>query len=322
MEYRRSSNGRSARTNGYYRKKNRRKSSDKASDGGLLAVIMPLAAFAAVLYLLLGTSFGDMLLSKAGEGKSIKGILPFSCTEEKSAQQTAPPTGANAEITAAPTADVTELPRPTLKVSLPRLNMYMLQMGVYSTESGAAEQALSLKQHGAAGYVYNDAGSYRVMLAAYGDEVAANGVRDRLTDEGYKCTVFSYTCSGAELLITAEQERLAAVGTAFNYAYELIDAIEQASVDFDAEQRSIEYGRTLLAEIAGNAVNAAAGIGSSAQTNDLLLYVYSYLNDIASVTDGVCTAAYTDRNEFASAVKLLRIKAGMRYASLLKQICD
>ncbi len=306
---------RGSNLNGY-----RRRTRSAGDNGqGLLSILLPLAAFGAVFYIVAFTSFGDRLTEKAS------GMMPAGCTSG-TAILTSAPEGTDAPMSTSlaetlPSAVSTEDKNArSVKVALPRLSIYMLQMGVYSSEENALEQSQLLKNMGAAGYVYNDNGSYRVIAAAFEAEQDAKSVRDRLEKDGYAVTVFPVTCSGAELLITAEQDKLVPIETAFAYASDIIGLLDKSAVDFDAEVRSVEYALTVLKEMRINAVNCSAGIYDCAQTNELLLYLYNYLNDITGLIGELTDGEY-ERTEFSSAYKSLRIRAALRYDHLLKQIC-
>jgi|GEM_PF-2030328 len=294
----------------------------------LFAILLPIAAFAAVMYLLLGTTAGDRLIGNAKD-KGILSVLSNGCSTIKngSALQIDAPYD-SAKPTDVPTAGTDE-PSPsaanseTIKASLPRLNMYLLQMGVYSAEENCIEQCAQLKSAGAAGYIYNDNGSYRVVAAAYSDKSSASDVCERLKSEGYECTVYELACSGVELLITTDKSKLTPIETAFSFANSVIGDIEKASLDFDSEARSIDYECILLNEIAENAENAKLGIYGSAQSSDLLQLIYNYFADIKQEVKALTDFdASGDRAEFASGLKQLLIKAALRYGMLLKQICE
>ena len=192
----------------------------------------------------------------------------------------------------------------------------MIQMGIYSDEQSARAAAASLKQMGAAGCVFDDNGSLRLIAAAFSDEASAESVRTRLESEGHECSVFKLSRSGAELDITADPSRLVPIRTAFTLAADVVTQLDELAIDFDASSRSMEYGLDVLSEIRSNVISARAGVGEAAQKNEVLGLVDVYLNDVLDMTDDAASASF-ERTAFSSALKALRVRAALRYAELL-----
>lgn len=67
------------------------------------------------------------------------------------------------------------------QVSLPALDCFMLQMGVYTSKSNAEAQAEALQAQGAGGYILEDASTgeirYRVMASGYDSAESAKALR-------------------------------------------------------------------------------------------------------------------------------------------------
>ena len=281
--------------------------------GGFIRAFILLSVFCAILYLVFGMGLGkkirenfsvsllDKMLGRS-EPTPLPTVLPTACP---TLDPTAPPT-------AAPTGE-------TVEVSLPETDIYMLQMGVYSDMESAVAPAQAMKAMGAAGYIMNDNGSYRLIAAAYSDGESAESVRKRLSDEGFGCTVVHLNCSSVDLIITASEERLAPVRSAFSLASELITQLDELAVDFDAESRTVEQGLILLGELRSNAANAALGISDMAGQNELLSYVSVYYADILNLMSEA-SASSEGRTAFSSALKALRIKAALRYVALSQLI--
>ena len=320
MEYRRRTNGASTVQRVRSNKKHGRVSGKKAESGGIavnvLSIILPVAAFSAVFVLLLGNSVSDRLSACTGANITPLKSCYGSAQHEGITDTSISPT---ADVQSTPLPSNTEAYKASVKVSLQRITLYMLQMGVYSSYENSIEQAEELKKKGAAGYILEDNGCYRVIAAAYNDSEDANSVCERLNREGCKCTVYNYTCPGADLLITADNDGLQDIVTAFETIPNLLSEVGNCSIDFDSEKISIETLMAYLSETSSKAGEAKSKLHDSAESSDILMIVYTYLNDteqmISSFDPVNCTKAET-----SSALKLLRVKLCMRYVSLLKQI--
>lgn len=293
-----------------YRRRRSRRRKKEGDTGFALKVFLLLIVFGCIAYALIGTG----LAKRIRDGYALS--LYDSCRSKQSLSSPSAPISSVIPATASPTAAPTG---ETAEVSLPGIEVYMIQMGIYSDEQSARAAAASLKQMGAAGCVFDDNGSLRLIAAAFSDEASAASVRTRLESEGHECSVFKLSRSGAELDITADPSRLVPIRTAFTLAADVVTQLDELAIDFDASSRSMEYGLDVLSEIRSNVISARAGVGEAAQKNEVLGLVDEYLNDVLDMTDDAASASF-ERTAFSSALKALRVRAALRYAELLGRI--
>ena len=139
------------------------------------------------------------------------------------------------------------------QVSLPALDCYMLQMGVYSSKSNAEAQAETLQTQGAGGYILEDASTgetrYRVMASGYEDAESAKSVKNRLVDEGIDCTVYELSTAAATFRVTASEESIPQIEAGFAALEKAQRALSTAAIDFDKNSMSVEEGQSLALEI-------------------------------------------------------------------------
>ncbi len=289
----------------YRRRKRRRRrmahGSSGASGGAVKTVVLLLIA-ALIIYLICGTEIGAFITDKV--------FVPLFRTQ-------AEPTP---EATATQTPATTPRPQAmgSTEVQLPSISLHLLQMGVFSSSENAAELMAQLKAIGASGYAYEDRGNIRVIAAAYVDESSAKSVCDRLNSTGLECTLYTVSAQGVELLITAAEERLFPIETAFTLAYDCVSDLSEAVIDFDAAMRTIDYELIILEEMRQNALNAAGAISTPAASNELLKIVYEYYEQVARILDGI--TAKTERNAFSSALKTAMIEIALLYVDMLENI--
>ncbi|MBO4384007.1 MAG: SPOR domain-containing protein [Clostridia bacterium] len=295
MEYRRRAYKRTSRSRG------------QSSGAGFIQAVILLLVFGALGYMIFGT----------GLGKTLRDRYAVSLYDRLTGKSDPAPSPAS---TAIPTAAPSPVPTgETLRISLPAVEAYFLQVGIYDDREIASRLAEGMKALGAAGYVYDDGGSLRLLAAAYSDEASAESVRSRLLTEGYDMSVFRFYRSGVDLLVTAGSGMLVPIKTAFLLSSDMIEQLDELAIDFDAGQRSTEYGLGVLSEISTNAANARAGIAGAADKSRMLSYLIAYLDDIRSMIDEASSNS-GGRAAFSSALKTIRIRAAVRYAELLKSI--
>ena len=293
-----------------YRKRKSRRKEPPENGGMLLRAVILIAVFGASLYLILGTNVGERIKN----GYAIS--LIESCRGKSSSPSPTPILLPEATETPAPTASPTG---ETATVKLPGIEINMIEMGVYSDAALCEAKAEQLKSMGAAGYIFNDGGSLRLIVSAYSDKSAAQSVADRLNSEGWECTVHSVSCGAAELMITASPERLVPIRTAFSMASETIAALDELALDFDASARTTEYGETVLGEILANMRESYRGIEPSSEHNAMLKLLCSYYSDLIEMASS-SSASVSDRTAYSSFLKALRVEASLRYVLLLGEL--
>lgn len=298
----------------------RRRSHGKRQTGtgsGALRAVLLLLIFGAAAYLILGTDAGRRI--KEGYAASIIGSClgaPSTSPMPTAIIGTAAPTFGTPEAAPAPT------PTPageTVQINMPGVEIYMIQMGCYNTEAECLPAAETLRSLGAAGYVYNDGGALRLIAAAFSDRDSADGVRDRLIEQGHESTVFELKHESVDLLVTADHETVLPIRTAFSFAGECADQLDELSVDFDVNSRSVEYALGVLSELRINAENASAGIEVAAVGSETLSLTEAFYGDLREYINETAGSSGS-RMEFSSSLKELRIKAALRYAYLLDEI--
>ncbi len=280
---------------------------------GAAQAFILLVLFGAAAYLILGTGAGrrikenlDLSFAKSCVMKAQRATpLPTLAAAEKTPEATAVPT-------AAPTGE-------TARVKLRGIDIYMLQLGVFDDRANCERAAEAVKALGAAGYVYEDNGSFRLIAAAYSDEASAGSVKERLVSEGRECSVIKLSSTEVELVVTSSVERLLPIRTAFALAPETVDQLDELALDFDASNRSEEYALGVLSEMERNSMTASEGIGEAATRNAMLEKVNAFYTDIAEKLRAASTG-FGSRAELSSRLKYLRVYAALRYAELLKDI--
>ena len=277
----------------------------------LLRALILVIVFGASLYLILGTNVGERIKS----GYAVSLIESCRGRKEAAVPSPTPILLPEATETPAPTASPTG---ETANVKLPGIEINMIEMGVYSDAALCEAKAKELKSMGAAGYVFNDGGSLRLIVSAYSDKASAQSVADRLNTEGWDCSVHTVSCGAAELMITATPERLLPIKTAFSMAAETIAALDELALDFDASGRTVEYGEALLGEIKANMISSRQGIEPSAEHNAMLSLLCSYYSDLIDMT--VKGASAADRTAYSSFLKSLRVEASLRYVMLIGEL--
>jgi hypothetical protein len=286
-----------------YRRRRRGKS---GSSGAGLRALSLIVIFGALAYLIFGTGLGKRI--KDGWADTLIGGCRGSA---------APLPTVSALFTPQPTAAPTVAPTGvTCGVSLPALELYLLRMSVFDSRDTAYLAAATLRGMGAAEYVYEDGGFYSPIAAAYSDAASAESVCTRLAYDGHDCSVLALSYPGAELMITADASRLVPIRTAFTLAPDVPAQLEELSLEFDAESKSVEYAVSVLAEIETNIRSALSGIADSSALNPTLYSVDEYFNDILAFIDGAMGKTGS-RADFASALKTLFVEAALRYAALL-----
>jgi len=90
-----------------------------------------------------------------------------------------------------------------VQIQMDGYTLYCLQLGAFTEEANAADQAASLQGMGAAGYIVEDT-YFRVLAAGYKSKADAESVAERIrTDEAMEVGIYEMACPGLNIEITA-----------------------------------------------------------------------------------------------------------------------
>lgn len=130
---------------------------------------------------------------------------------------------------------VTPMPddRTNGRINLPRLDVYLLQLGSYAEAAPASAEAKAIAQRGGAGYVLNQ-GSYRVIAAGYLTQAEAQSVADKQTDKEFSPSVFMLSSGSVSFKLQCSKEQLDILRRACEYYPSLVKDLMEESVLLDS----------------------------------------------------------------------------------------
>lgn len=130
---------------------------------------------------------------------------------------------------------VTPMPddRTNGRITLPRLDVYLLQLGSHTDAAPAAAEAKTIAQRGGAGYVLNQ-DSYRVIAAGYLTQAEAQSVADKQTDKEFSPSVFMLSSGSVSFKLQCSKEQLDILLEACEYYPSLVKDLMEESVLLDS----------------------------------------------------------------------------------------
>lgn len=134
------------------------------------------------------------------------------------------------ETSAVPTAAAD-----TAQCTLPAMESYFLQNGVYATQQNADTAAQALQGKGGAGYVYADDDDYRVIVSAYRAQADADTVKTRLA-ETMEIKVLPVSAA-AKTIQTDTKEQAAALTESLTLMQQATDDLYQANQDVETPDK-------------------------------------------------------------------------------------
>lgn len=275
--------------------------SNQRSSGSPVGALLVLLLTAALVYVLLATSVGTWLI-----GNVFKPL--FGREVEHS-----PDPGFSLSPQETPSS-----PKSSENISILGLEMYALQMGVYSSESYAEGLVSSLKSLGAAGYCYEDGSNMRILASAYTTEAAANSVCERLRDQGYECQVCVISCNGLEIAVTASKEHMESIRTALEFAIGIINDLNTEVISFDAEERSMDYGRAIASEMLANLKNIRESFSTINEQGGMMTLLNEYYTKLIGYFTNFIATESPNRVEMSGRLKHLQLDTVMEYKKILE----
>jgi hypothetical protein len=167
-------------------------------------------------------------------------------------------------------------PRVTKELSFEPLAVYSVCFGEFPTAEEARIEAARYVQRGAAGYVHEEGGVFRMLAAGYPVEADAKRVAENLSQsEDLTCTVFPRSASRVRLRITATEKQIetltASEAELRRYAAELAEIalqLDRSEIDPDAARTLIAVTASRLDEMLRN-LRAIPGASENAVCSGL-----------------------------------------------------
>ena len=174
-------------------------------------------------------------------------------------------------------------PSKSEQITIEPKTVYALQLGAFSSEENAKVEADNLKTRGAGGYVFLD-GHYRVFASMYYDEQDAQKVKEKLLSENQmESSIYTLSIPGAEIKVTAGEDKLEAVKEAFNIFEQSQQSIFELCNKYDKKELGREQINVELRKILENTnkpIQTLKGVGSGEIGDELLKALESMVNNI------------------------------------------
>jgi hypothetical protein len=151
------------------------------------------------------------------------------------------------------------------RLELPTVLCYAVAAGPYESLREAAAQAERLMQRGAAGYVREEDGKYRVYLSAYASREAAEGVVVRLNGEdGMSLAQTALQGGGIALKIESTRQRAERIKASFGLFSETLIELEALWKELDGGRMQPDAARIAAQKLAEKLEDARGAAFSGA----------------------------------------------------------
>ena len=218
-----------------------------------------------------------------------------------------------------PVKDTTKI-TDTLKANA--LSLYAIQMGAFADEENAEAFSQQLKKRGGAGYIYNN-GFYRVMAIGFQSEDDAKQVRDELRAEDIESHVYKLATGGADMQITATQENVDIIRSAYGIWEEKYRSLEEIIVSLDSgaisPSEAVDKIRETKTEMELKKEKLQE-INAGQNNNAILAGLVELYNGSCLSLDKVLSKNSNDKVAISSEIKYTYIDMLMLYKDYMEQI--
>ena len=196
----------------------------------------------------------------------------------------------------------------TRRITFPAQRAFTLQMGVFEDYDNALSAALELRSRGAAGYLLEEGGKYRVLASAYPTEEKLKLVRDRLTAGGVISAAYTVSADGAVLSATGSEDQLARYAAAADCLFALPEKLYALAMRFDEETTALEEGRQALSLLEDSLKEQQGRLSGVTDENDPLdCAIRSCFDTLIESMDDAVTGAALSRASFSAQLKWLHL---------------
>lgn len=274
--------------------------------------LMGLLMVAALVYVVSASAVGTWL----AENLMAPAFEALAALENK--PQAAPPAeDSSGEADVQQVSLSTDRSSVSVELSLPALDCYALQMGVFSTLENAQAQAEAIQSQGAGGYIHADGGRYRVLAAGYSQESQAKEVKDRLLEEGLDCTLYHITSPGATFRVSAQQSQIDQVGSGFSALYDAQASLTEAAIAFDRDAESVDAGKQAVQRIRQMLATEMAGLAAFAQDAPALKALADCQTRFDAALDDLIQNPAASHGAFSAQLKHTQLALSQAYADMV-----
>lgn len=225
-----------------------------------------------------------------------------------------------------PPNDTEELTEDTSKVNdtlkANALSLYTIQMGAFTEEENAKAFSGELKARGGAGYIYND-GFYRVMAIGFQSEEDANKVKDELIANDMEASIYKLVTSGADMQITATEENVDIVRSAYEIWEEKYRMLEQIIVDLDSGAITLLEALDRISSIKSEMElkkERLQEINANQSNNEILDGLVKLYDNSCLSLERIKSKSFNDMVAISSEIKYTYIEMLMHYKDYMEQI--
>ena len=121
-------------------------------------------------------------------------------------------------------------------ITVDTVSSYLLQLGAFSKSTNAESEAISARSRGAAGFILEGDGYFRVIASAYDTVEDLQSVQEQLKEsEDIETGSFLLESQELELKVSGAQSQLDALKQAFNTIKSLRETLHDLVVEFDKQ---------------------------------------------------------------------------------------
>lgn len=268
------------------------------------ALVVICVVFLTVVYGVGASKFGTWLASSV--------VAPAIC--ELAPVST--PTAAAARTPAERTAGTESVP-----ISLPAIHCYAVQIGVYEERSNADAQSDRLRELGAAGYIAEDGGRYRVLAAGYPDESSMEKVRAQLAGSDIDSLPYELSSDGVRLRVEGTAEELSGLEEALSFTAGLPERLSREALRFDKDALAVSDGADAISAVRAECrqyedIFRSAGLSAE----EPLTPVAAYLAGAGELMETLCDMNEAETAAFSSALKRLYLDVVFGYRQMTEQM--
>lgn len=187
--------------------------------------------------------------------------------------------------------------------------LYALQVGVFSSEENANVFANELRARGGAGYVMEDAGSWRVLIAGYADRADAESVKQRLkSEQQMESKLLEISAEANAFTVTADAASLEAVKTGAEMSNIIVARICDMSIRVDKGELSADSAAEEISALAEEIDSITDGLDAIDEAGGAAEVMSVYLKRVKTALADIQTGSLT---EISGGLKRAYIEAAL-----------
>ena len=209
------------------------------------------------------------------------------------------------------------------EIQLPRLNLYCVELNKYDSVTQATRQSEDIRKKGGAGYIFEEADKYRLLVSGYVTQQQALSVAENQADDKYAPAVFLISSGSVSFRVSCPSQSFDILQEACNYFAQLVYSLVDQAIQLEKQEISIAALKIKYSSIAAELEGIVKKLESISSSHDdrLINELLTLYNNSLLQTKKIFLENFQDSIDFFAEIRYNYIQMTVYYCQAVQNLC-